>query len=77
VEHLIRVSDEVQAALLEERAVVALETTLVAHGFRAPAGVEVGLASEAAVRADGAVPATIGVLDGKIVVGLTGAEPDR
>jgi pseudouridine-5'-phosphate glycosidase len=77
VEHLIRVSDEVQAALLEERAVVALETTLVAHGFPAPAGVEVGLASEAAVRAAGAVPATIGVLDGKVVVGLTGAELDR
>jgi pseudouridylate synthase len=77
VEHLIRVSEEVQAALSEERAVVALETTLVAHGFPAPAGVEVGLASEAAVRTSGAVPATIGILDGKIVVGLTEAELDR
>ena len=55
---LIHVSDEVQAALEEERAVVALETTLVAHGFPAPDGVETGLASEAAVRAAGAVPAT-------------------
>jgi pseudouridine-5'-phosphate glycosidase len=64
VEHLIRVADEVQAALSEERPVVALETTLVAHGFPAPAGIEVGLASEAAVRAAGATPATIGVLDG-------------
>jgi pseudouridylate synthase len=51
VEHLIRVADEVEAALREERPVVALETTLVAHGFPAPAGIEVGLASEAAVRA--------------------------
>ena len=50
---LIRVSDEVQTALEEERAVVALETTLVAHGFPAPDGVETGLASEAAVRAAG------------------------
>ena len=74
MEHLIRVADEVQAALSEERPVVALETTLVAHGFPAPAGVEVGLASEAAVRAAGAVPATIGVLDGKLVIGLTEAE---
>ena len=77
VEHLIRVSDEVQTALAEERAVVALETTLVAHGFPAPTGVEVGLASEAAVRAAGAVPATIGVLDGRIVIGLTESELER
>ena len=67
---LIRVSDEVQTALEEERAVVALETTLVAHGFPAPDGVETGLASEAAVRAAGAIPATIGVLDGQIRIGL-------
>ena len=77
MEHLIRVADEVQAALTEERPVVALETTLVAHGFPTPAGVEVGLASEAAVRAAGAVPATIGVLDGKLVIGLTEAELNR
>src|SRR6185503_3939652 len=74
---LIRVSEEVQAALVEERAVVALETTLVAHGFPAPAGIEVGLASEAAVRAAGAIPATIGVLDGRVVVGLTASELER
>ncbi len=77
MEHLIRVADEVQAALSEERPVVALETTLVAHGFPAPAGVEVGLASEAAVRDAGAVPATIGVLEGKLVIGLTASELDR
>ena len=71
MEHLIRVTDEVQAALAEERAVVALETTLVAHGFPAPSGIDVGLASEAAVRAAGATPATIGILDGRIVIGLT------
>lgn len=77
MEHLIRVSEEVDAALAEERPVVALETTLVAHGFPAPAGVEVGRASEAAVRAAGAVPATIGVLDGRLVVGLTVDELER
>ena len=74
---LIHVSDEVQTALEEERAVVALETTLVAHGFPAPDGVETGLASEAAVRAAGAVPATIGVLDGQIRIGLEQAELER
>ncbi len=77
MEHLIRVAEEVQAALSAERPVVALETTLVAHGFPAPTGVEVGLASEAAVRAAGAVPAAIGVLDGKVVIGLTESELSR
>ena len=77
MEHLIRVADEVQAALFEERPVVALETTLVAHGFPAPAGIQVGLASEAEVRAAGATPATIGVLDGLVVVGLTEGELER
>ncbi len=67
------VADEVQAA----SAVVALETTLVAHGFPAGEGVEVGLAAEQAVRDSGAVPATIGVLDGEIRVGLTPEELTR
>jgi len=70
---VIRVSDEVR----EASAVVALETTLVAHGFPPGEGVEVGLASEAAVRAGGAVPATIGVLAGEVVVGLTPEELHR
>jgi pseudouridine-5'-phosphate glycosidase len=74
---LIQVSEEVAAALDEERAVVALETTLVAHGFPAPEGVAVARASEAAVREAGAVPATIGVLDGRVRVGLGEAELER
>jgi pseudouridine-5'-phosphate glycosidase len=74
---LIAVSDEVREALEAGRAVVALETTLVAHGFPAPAGVEVGLASDEAVRSAGATPATIGVLDGRIRLGLTADELAR
>jgi pseudouridine-5'-phosphate glycosidase len=70
---VIRVADEVR----EARAVVALETTLVAHGFPAGEGVAVGLESERRVRAAGAVPATVGVLDGEIVVGLTQGELER
>ena len=70
---MIRVTDEVR----EATAVVALETTLVAHGFPPGEGVEVALESERQVRATGAVPATIGVLDGEIVVGLTEAELAR
>ncbi len=74
---LVVVADEVRTALDEGSPVVALETTLVAHGFPAPEGVEVALESDAAVRATGAVPATIGVLDGRIRVGLDAAELAR
>ncbi|MFL5929209.1 MAG: pseudouridine-5'-phosphate glycosidase [Gaiellaceae bacterium] len=74
---MIRIAAEVQEALDYGRGVVALETTLVAHGFPAGEGVAVGLASEAAVRAGGAVPATIGVLDGEVVVGLDESELQR
>jgi len=74
---LVLVAEEVRTALDMVRPVVALETTLVAHGFPAPDGVEVGLESEAAVRAAGAVPATIGILDGRIRVGLDAAELAR
>jgi pseudouridylate synthase len=74
---VIRRSDEIEQALRDGTGVVALETTLVAHGFPPGEGVSVGLASEAAVREGGAVPATIGVLDGQIVVGLTEAELER
>jgi pseudouridine-5'-phosphate glycosidase len=70
---LIEIAGEVRDA----RAAVALETTLVAHGFPAGEGVAVGLESEQRVREAGAVPATIGVLDGKIRVGLTGDELAR
>ena len=73
----MRIADEVRAAVAGGGAVVALETTLVAHGFPPGEGVEVGLESERQVRAGGAVPATIGVLDGEIVVGLTEVELER
>ena len=68
---MIRLADEVREALESGGAVVALETTLVAHGFPPGEGVEVALESERQVRAAGAVPATVGVLDGETRVGLT------
>ena len=74
---LVVLSDEVRAALDGGAPVVALETTLVAHGFPAPDGIDVAAASEDAVRAAGAVPATIGVLDGRIRVGLAREELER
>jgi pseudouridine-5'-phosphate glycosidase len=74
---VIVVAEEIQQAQRDGRGVVALETTLVAHGFPPGEGVEVGLASERAVRDGGSVPATVGVLDGEIRVGLTRDELER
>ena len=71
---MIRVADEVREALVTGGAVVALETTLVAHGFPPGEGIEVGLESERQVRATGAVPATVGVLEGEVRVGLSEEE---
>ena len=68
---------EVDQALRDGGPVVALETTLVSHGFPGRQGLEVALASEERVRAVGAVPATVGVVDGAVKVGLTAAELER
>ncbi len=73
----LRIAPEVQQMLHEGDPVVALETTLVAHGFPPGVGVEVGRAADAAVRAEGAMPATVGVLDGQVVVGLDAGELER
>jgi pseudouridine-5'-phosphate glycosidase len=74
---VIEVSVEVAEALASRAPVVALETTLVAHGFPPGEGVEVGLEAERRVRDGGAVPATVGVLDGAVRVGLSEAELER
>ena len=71
------VAGEVARALAAHRAVVALETTVVTHGLPQPKGLEVAMAMEARVTAAGAVPATIGVLEGRVRVGLTRAELER
>jgi pseudouridine-5'-phosphate glycosidase len=71
------VAEEVAEALRRGGPVVALETTLVAHGFPGRQGLEVALAAEARVRTAGAVPATVGVMDGAVRVGLTTAELER
>ncbi len=70
-------SDEVAAALRLGRPVVALETTLIAHGFSGGQGFEVALAAEERVRRAGATPATIGIIDGTVRVGLGRADVER
>ena len=71
------VAPEVASALADAKPVVALETTLVAHGFPSPEGAAVARACERRVRAAGATPATVGVVDGAIRVGLDEAELER
>ena len=68
---LFAISTFVRAALARQRPVVALETTLVTHGLPQPQGVEIASELESEVVAAGATPATIGVLDGRVRIGLT------
>ncbi|MBK3522034.1 pseudouridine-5'-phosphate glycosidase [Streptomyces sp. MBT70] len=67
---LIELGEEVATALSEHRPVVALESTVIAHGMAYPGNVETARAIEQAVRSAGAVPATIGIADGRFVVGM-------
>jgi len=73
----LRVADEVASALAAGRPVVALETTLVSHGFSAGRGLAAALESEDRVRAAGAVPATVGIVGGALRVGLDRATLER
>jgi pseudouridine-5'-phosphate glycosidase len=71
------VSEEVRAAVAEGRPVVALESTIFTHGLPRPRNLQVALEAERALRAVGVVPATIGVVDGSPVVGLSTAQIER
>ncbi|MFD5569303.1 pseudouridine-5'-phosphate glycosidase [Streptomyces cadmiisoli] len=71
------VSEEVREAVRERRPVVALESTIIAHGLPRPRNLQVGLELEEAVRQEGAVPATIAVLDGRPRVGLDKEQLER
>ncbi len=70
-------SPEAQAAREEGRPLVALESTIVTHGMPWPSNLETARAVEAAVRAEGAVPATVAVLEGRLRVGLAEADLER
>ncbi|MDL2225379.1 pseudouridine-5'-phosphate glycosidase [Eubacteriales bacterium OttesenSCG-928-M02] len=67
-------SEEVADALAADKPVVALESTIIAHGFTYPENLACGRKSEQMVRENGAVPATVAILGGKIHVGLTDGE---
>jgi pseudouridine-5'-phosphate glycosidase len=71
VDGLISVRDDVAVAIQRRAPVVALESTVIAHGLPRPHNLETARKMETVVREAGATPATIGILDGKMVVGLT------
>ncbi len=70
----VRVNPEVEEALKNRKPVVALESTIISHGMPYPQNVETALQVEKIVRAHGGVPATIGIIDGVGVVGMTEEE---
>lgn len=66
----LEIHPEVQQALLEKKPVVALESTIIAHGMPYPQNVETAMAVESIIRNNGAIPATIAIMNGKCTVGL-------
>jgi len=75
--HCLHVRTEVDEALCQGLPVVALESTVIAHGLPFPQNMETALSLEEAVRQEGAVPATIGIIGGTLRVGLTSEEIER
>ena len=74
---LMRYSDEVQAARSAGRPIVALESTIIAHGMPWPQNVETAREVEAIIRARGATPATIAVMGGQLCIGLSDAQLEQ
>ena len=70
----LAISNEISAALASAKPVVALESTIIAHGMAYPANFEMAQEAEAIIREAGAIPATIAVIGGALKVGLTAAE---
>ncbi|MCR4911016.1 MAG: pseudouridine-5'-phosphate glycosidase [Bacilli bacterium] len=70
----MKINPEVAKALKENRPVVALESTIISHGMPYPKNVETALKVEETIRSHGAVPATIGIIDGEPIVGMTPEE---
>ncbi len=67
----MRINKEVQEALLAHKPVVALESTIISHGMPYPRNVETALLVEKTIRDNGAIPATIGIIDGEPIIGMS------
>src|SRR5213592_3673002 len=75
--NLLKLNEEVDAALRDGRAVVALESTVIAHGLPRPLNLETARRLEQSVRDGGAIPATVAVLGGRLCVGLDDSQLER
>ncbi|WP_055106233.1 pseudouridine-5'-phosphate glycosidase [Paenibacillus ihumii] len=73
----LKLNEEVKTALAEGKPIVALESTIISHGMPYPDNVKMALEVEQLIREEGAVPATIAIMDGKICVGLSKEEIER
>ena len=71
---MLRINPKIKQALEEGKPVVALESTIISHGMPYPKNVETALLVEKTIRDNGAIPATIGIIDGEAVVGMTPEE---
>jgi pseudouridine-5'-phosphate glycosidase len=76
MKNIVKLSREVENALKENKPVVALESTIISHGMPYPQNVETALNVEKIIRENGAVPATIGIINGQLIAGLTEEEID-
>ena len=74
---MLKINPEVKKAIMENRPVVALESTIISHGMPYPKNVQTALAVEKVIRDHGAVPATIGIIDGDAIVGMTPEEIEQ
>src|SRR5688572_6694126 len=73
----IKTSDEIAGAIHFDKPIVALESTVIAHGLPYPVNVETALRMEDAIRKQGCVPATIAIFDGEVCVGITHDQIER
>ncbi|MFL7790951.1 MAG: pseudouridine-5'-phosphate glycosidase [Anaerolineae bacterium] len=73
----LHITAEIARALEEKAPVVALESALITHGFAPPANLDIARKMEAAVRAEGAIPATLAILDGEARIGLSNKELEQ
>jgi pseudouridine-5'-phosphate glycosidase len=76
MKNFIEISPEVEKAIAEQKPVVALESTIISHGMPYPTNVETAKLLEQTVRENGAIPATIAIIDGKIKIGLSEKDLD-
>ena len=74
---MIKISNEVLEALKNNKPVVALESTIISHGMPYPKNVQTALKVEETIRANGAIPATIGIIDGVAIVGMSPEEIEQ